>query len=162
MDNADFLAEMTCRIAEDVPMRLETGTVLCDPNGFPAGCPVDALDNFMDVFPRMDMILNLNASLFAMVNGCKESERESTRKGFRNWPTLANLLPRLYKKYWFVRNPSRGGNGQRFVTFCGHNHDSRGQRGFLDFFPLKSLQGQTILLDLRRVDPSQSDLFEGR
>ena len=159
-DNGAFLHRLAHDIREQEPRpTFATGTILCDPNGFPDGCPVDALDAFFAEFWRLDLILNLNASLFRMVEGCKLSSRESIRKGFVDWPTLAQLLPRFHKNYWFIRNPSRG-PGFRFVTFYGHNNDGLHYNKFEDFFPLESRQGHDILHSLQWVNPEQP-LFEG-
>ncbi len=157
MDNADFLRHMTATILEEEGSTA-TGTVLCDPNGFPHGCPVDALDDFMRTFPRMDLILNLNLSLFAMVDGCERSKYEHIRKGFLDWPKLNALIERFHKQFAFVRNPSVG--GMRFIIFFLTNNPNVGTGRFLDFFPRGSAQWTEIIEGFRRINPEQG-FFEG-
>ncbi len=158
MDNADFLRHMTATILEE-ESSAATGTVLCDPNGFPHGCPVDALDDFMGIFPRMDLILNLNLSLFARVRGCLNSSREDIRKGFLDWPKLDALIERFHKFFAFVRNPSLGPH-ERFTIFFLTNNPNVGTRRFLDFFPRGSAQWTEIIEGFRRINPEQG-FFEG-
>lgn len=159
-DNANFLRIISASIrSTEARPELTTGTVLCDPNGFPVGCPVDALDTFLGTFPRMDLILNVNLSLFARVRGCLRSEREEIRKGFLDWPKLNGLVDRFHKRFPFVRNPSRGPR-ERFTTFFLTNNPNVGDRPFLDFFPRGSSPWHEIIENFGCVNPDQPWLFE--
>jgi hypothetical protein len=157
VDNADFLrgAADEIRVAERNP-GLALGTCLCDPNGFPEGFPVEALRDFTREFPRIDLVVNLNVSLFARVRGCKESERENIRKGFVHWPELGELIGLYPREHWWVRNPPAGGLGQeRFVTFYGHNWPRTKRTAFAEFVPLDSLAGQEIVGTFKRQASDQ-------
>lgn len=149
-DNADFLPRVAQHIRnQETNSRHAVGTCLCDPNGYPHGFPTEALMAFAHEFPKIDLILNLNVSLFARVRGAKASRNEKTGKGFRNWPELGELVGRFPRPHWWLRNPPpHRGTGDRFITFLGRTY--RPDRGrFADFLPLKSRIGQEILRTLR-------------
>jgi hypothetical protein len=152
MDNADFLrdAAQEIRAAERNP-GLAVGSCLCDPNGFPEGFPVEALKDFAREFPRIDLVVNLNVSLFARVRGCKASANEAIRKGFVYWPELGDLVGLYPRRHWWVRNPPAGPWGmERFVTFYGHNWPRTKRTAFAEFVPLDSLAGQEIVGTFKR------------
>jgi hypothetical protein len=165
LDNSAFLPEVADMIRQEERPEFAAGTVLCDPNGFPHGCPVDALDAFSLEFRRVDLILNLNLSLFARVfgkngkGGCLGSANESIRKGFLDWPKLNALVARFHKRFAFVRNPSRGPR-ERFTTFFLTNNPNAGTSRFLDFFARGSTQWHEIIETFGRVNPAQGLLFE--
>jgi hypothetical protein len=140
---------------------LAVGTLFCDPNGVRVGFPVDALEAFSRLFPRIDLIINLNASVFAMVRGCKASGRPSVQKGFLDWPDLLDIARRFNRplRNWWVRNPSKG-PGMRFAMLVGRSLPT-GRRSFKDFHPLDSPAGQEIIHTLRRVPTGGRYLFEG-
>lgn len=123
------------------------GTCLCDPNGW-KGLPLDALAEFFGFFKRIDAILNLNASLWAMFRGCKESNHTNTKR-HHDKPDLEGVVARLSKEHWYISNP-RGSGGMRFVTLIGRNMEI-GKHQFSDFYNLKSAKGQAILFGLRKV-----------
>jgi hypothetical protein len=157
MDNADFLRETAeeIRAAERNP-GFAVGSCLCDPNGFPDGFPVEALKDFACDFPRIDLAINLNVSLFARVRGCKDSVHENIRKGFVHWPELGELIGLYPRRHWWVRNPPAGPWGmERFVTFYGHNWPRTKRTAFAEFVPLDSLAGQEIVGTFKRQASDQ-------
>lgn len=149
-DNAEWLTEFAKLIRAREDPRYAVGSLLCDPNGFKSGFPVNAIRTFAEEFRRIDLILNFNVSLFAKVQGCKENGIP----GFDHWPTIPDLIPTFHRKHWMVSNPPGWGQGDRFVIALGRNFDT-GQRRFLNFYPLESQNGQEIIKLLRHQQPNQ-------
>ncbi len=159
-DNGIFLREIAERIRAEEPRPEKAwGSALIDPNRWKA-LPINPLAELMAEFRKIDLIMNLNRSLFEMFEGCKRSQSKKIRQRHLDKPTMTELLARFNKDYWFIRNPV--GNGHRFVLLLGHNHEERSHKKFKDFFPLESKEGQSILLDGRRQYSAQLDLFEDR
>jgi len=159
MDNAEFLREVAgiIRRTETRPP-LALGTCLCDPNGW-HGLPVDALAEFTVEFRRIDIILNINCTLFRTVKGCcRELAKvsEGHKKAFRCWPEPAEIIERMHKKYWLISNVGRT-QGHKFLQLIGRN-TSAGWKRFGRFFPLNSWEGRTLLNELKRIEPDQKCL----
>ena len=148
-DNAEALPAIASRIRSQENPAYAVGLVLCDPNGW-KGVPFDALAAFAAEFPRIDIVLHLNCNLFRSVAGCKLSRHEHIREGFADWPSPEEVVARLCRPNWLIRNVSRAA-GHNFTTLLGRT-SSQGIRQFADFFPLSSLTGRQILTTLRRVD----------
>ena len=172
-DNAVAVKLFSDWIAEDEGRpELAIGSIIVDPNGHPngparerhrkrVGYPGDtllaALKGFLDSHRRIDLILNLNISLFARARKCKDNPNTP---GFDDWEDPEDVLGlKPLKAHWLVRNPSRGGKGDRFVMFIGRN-TSIGMKGFEEFYPIDSHRGQLILKNLTRVEPEQGWLFD--
>lgn len=149
LDNAKMLPVVADAIRKsERNSQHAVGTCLCDPNGYPHGFPTEALIAFAADFPKIDLILNLNVSLFARVRGCKASRRENISKGFQEWPELGELIGLFPRPHWWLRNPPPHKGGERFITFLGRTY--RPDRGrFADFYPLTTRIGQEILRTLR-------------
>jgi hypothetical protein len=158
LDNAHALRLFAERIASEDDPKTAAGTLLLDPNGFSRrSVPLDALKDFFSRFRRIDAVLNLNISLFSKVDGCRG---HPTIRGFDDWPHLSDVCGLgPFKTHWLVRNPSRGGRGDRFALFLGRNTD-RGMARFADFVPLDSERGQLIVRHYQRFRPEQP-LFPG-
>jgi hypothetical protein len=135
------------------------GTCVCDPNGVRDGFPVEALVEFLNTFPRIDLILNLNANHLRCGRALRrriEAGGPLSRpcfKGFGRWPDLDELLPRFGRKYWLIRNPPRLPS-YHFVLLVGRNKQTR-ECPFRRFHPLGSPVGQEILRRLAPVDEEQ-------
>lgn len=155
-DFAEWIAE------EDQHPELAVGSWLCDPNG-KNDIPLDGLKFLCRRFRRVDAILNTNVSLWAMIRKCKgKVTKYGTPWGFDGCPDPVDVLGlRPYKKYWLVRNPlpQRGKASNAFVIFFGSNH-SAASKGFEQFYPIDSPQGEQIVRHLKRVQPEQRWLFE--
>jgi hypothetical protein len=154
-DNAEALTEFGRSIAaEDSPGKA-FGSVLIDPNGS-KGIPFDAVHEFFRRFTRIDLILNVNLSLFAMVRECKGNPNTP---GFDDFPDPEDVCGfKQLKSHWLVRNPPAGCNGNRFALFIGRNTD-KGMTKFEEFYRLDSTQGQLIVKGLRRQNPAQETFW---
>jgi len=150
-DNAALLGEIAKQIRRCENPEYAIGQVLCDPNGF-NDMPLDALAAFAAEFPRIDVIIHLNISLFARMRGCKKSEQYA--KGFGSKPEPEDVLRRLGRKWWSIRRiPSRKGmKGERFTTAVGTSFKNRSRR-IMDFVDLESDEGQSIVKQLKSEDP---------
>lgn len=153
-DNGDFLEEAGRLIAIRENPQYAVGTCLCDPNGERA-IPLQALRVFAATFPRIDLIINLNLSLFAMYRGC----RANSMPGFAKKLEPEEILQALGRPHWMVSSPPAAGSGMRFMTAVGRTIDT-GCRRFLNFYPLDSMRGMEIIRDFRHVAPDQPLLFE--
>lgn len=159
-DNADFLKRFGQAILDSgEDPRFSVGSVLCDPNGLRQGLPLDALADFATQFPRIDIILALNARVMLMGLGCKRLGK----KGFLDWPELSEILDRLGKPYWLIRNPPRIRTaGDFFTVLIGRTKEiSRSALRKYDFHPLTSTIGSEIASRLLRVATNQPSLFDG-
>lgn len=156
-DNAIALGEFADWIYQVEPRpQFAHGTVLCDPNGSRA-FPTQALIDFTQKFPRIDMILNVNFTLFAMIRNCKGNPKTP---GFDNFPDPRDVVGlRPFKTNWLVRNPPPGGHGQNFCIFFGRNTD-KGMSSFEEFYPIDSIRGEQIVNSLQRVIPEQPLFWE--
>jgi three-Cys-motif partner protein len=156
-DNADCLRLVTRDILQsgEVP-GLVVGSVLADPNGY-KGLPLDALVAFAATFPRIDLILNLNATVLRLIEGAQRSESPRVSKGFEGWPNLEAIVARLGRSDWWVRNLKRNGRGNGFTTLIGRNMETR-KRPFHDFHHIRSTIGQEILKTLKRVLSGETPL----
>lgn len=153
-DNRDALSYFAEWIASESESPAKAfGSILLDPNGFKKeDVPLEHLRIFFAVHERIDLILNVNVSLFARVRGCKGNPNTP---GFDDWPDPVDVFGlESLKRFWLVRNPQRGGNGDRFVIFVGRN-TTAGMTRFEEFYPLHSEQGQAIVRHLVRVQPDQ-------
>lgn len=154
-DNADFLPEAAAKIIEEEKPRFAVGTLLCDPNGFPHGFPADAIRIFAAHFPRIDLILNFNLSLFARAMGACEAGLA----GFAGHPSPEALLKSFPRSHWMVSSPPRSGKGERFMTAIGRNYDA-GKRRFLNFYDKDSQEGREILRRFMSVSVEQAMLWK--
>lgn len=152
-DNGAFLRRMAIRIRSAENPKYAIGSVIVDPNGFQSqresAYPRDALKEFAQEFPRIDLILNLNISLFARVQGCKRN----SIKGFDAWPTIDELMDELNRRHWLVRSPGKN-PGEKFVTLVGRNIES-GQNKIHEFYRRESVEGRHILEKLSRPPVGQ-------
>ncbi len=156
-DNREALDDFSRWImAEEPRPEYAMGTCLCDPNGYPHGFPTDAIARFANRFPRIDLVLNVNVSLFARVRGCKGNPNTPGFDKFPDPETVLGLKP--HKTHWLVRNPPKGGR-ESFVIFLGRNTEA-GMTCFEEFYPLDSTRGEEIVKTLRRVTPDQKLLWE--
>jgi hypothetical protein len=153
-DNRILLPHIAEVIAAREDAQHAVGLCLCDPNGWKA-VPVEALQAFARRFPKVDLVLNLNLSLFRKVRG----HRRKCKPGFDDWPSVAELPALFSRNHWLIRNPSRCGKGHKFAILFGRNHP-RGMKKFEDFVPIDSKDGQDIIESLHRVPMGQQDLFE--
>jgi len=157
-DNRGALHDFADLIAGGDDPRFAMGSVFIDPNGFKEeDVPLDALRGFFAVHRRIDIILNVNVSLFARVRGCKGNPNTP---GFDDWPDPADVFGlKPLKNYWLVRNPPRGNGsgGERFIMLVGRN-TAAGMTRFEEFYPLESPRGKAIVCDLVRVQPDQPNL----
>jgi hypothetical protein len=161
MDNGAFLCEWAADIRALTPRgAFPVGTLLCDPNGF-KDMPLDALALFAAEFRCIDVVLNVNCNVFRAVEGCKKPSADlpaKTREAFSAWPTLPEIVARLCRRHWLIRNPSRA-CGHAFTQLIGRN-TAAGHSRFKSFFPLESREGQDILSRLRTIEVGQRLLFE--
>ena len=156
-DNADALdAFGNWIVAAGEKPQYAVGTCLADPNGV-RSLPIDGLARFASAFPRIDLIVNLNISLFSRFRGGRESP--ALRGRFDKYPEPLDLLALFHRKHWVVRNLPRGGTGERFTLAVGRSHRA-GSGRHADFYPIDSPAGRRILQDFRREIPEQMDLFE--
>lgn len=156
-DNAKSLGEFCEWIADEESPKYARGTLLCDPNGYPHGFPVPAITEFANRHSRIDLVLNVNLSLFARVRPCKGNPTGKT-PGFDDFPDPKDVLGlRDSRTHWLVRNPPPGGRGDRFAIFLGRNTDL-GMTAFEEFYPIGSPQGDRIVSHLKRVQPDQGYL----
>jgi len=154
-NNADFLLELTCRIrAKEPNPKFAWGAIFCDPQKY-RDFPIKALAEFMFEFRKIDLILNLNATLFQMFQGCKESLNGNVPVKHMDKPTRRELIAMFHKKYWLVRNLV--GKGHRFTLCYGTNNDKFFHEGkhFLDFYDINSVEGKMIFDALHNVNPDQ-------
>lgn len=166
-DNAEALKEFAEWIrSEEARPEYAIGTCVCDPNGYPYGFPRDAILEFATRFPRIDLLLNVNVTLFVMAMKYRENCKQNGRRsGMEDWPDVNSILGlRPCKSHWLVRNPPfiPGGRGHRFVMFLGRN-TGKGMTGFerQEFYPIDSDRGHAIVNHLKRVTPEQGRLWEG-
>lgn len=150
-DNAVALPAILKEIAGAERPKYAVGTCLCDPNGYPHGFPVEAIRAFAAACPRIDLVLNLNVSLFSRVLKTRTGVRPP---GFAHWPTPEEILAGLGRAHWMVSSPPRGGKGERFVVAYGQSFD-RGGRRFRHFYPLASQQGVEIIRSFGHIPPEQ-------
>lgn len=157
-DNAEFLDGVATLIRAAENPRFALGTCLCDPNGW-KGFPVEAIERFAALFPRIDLILNLNLSFFAMVKGAAAHPAPSCRPfaDAEKWPSPEVLVGRFHKRHWLIRNPSSA-KGMRFSVLYGSNFKVKTAR-FMGFVPLESIAGQEIIRHLKSIHPEQRELF---
>ncbi len=155
-DNREALGDFSRWITAEEPRpEYAMGTCLCDPNGSRA-LPVSAIAHFANRFPRIDLVLNVNVSLFARVRKCKGNPKTP---GFDEFPDPEDVLGlKSHKSHWLVRNPPKGGR-ESFVIFLGRNTEE-GMTRFEEFYPLDSTRGEGIVKTLKRVRPDQPLLWE--
>lgn len=149
-DNAALLVDVASLIEANEDPRFAVGTVFCDPNGFPDGFPRQELRWFAARFPRIDLILSLNITLFRKVEKGRQSNPEHM-KGFAHWPALRDIPAELSREHWLIRNPPPGGTGDQFTMLVGRNMRTGGSSP-REFHDLASPTGQAILQTLNRVE----------
>jgi hypothetical protein len=128
------------------------GVVLVDPNGYwyrsadGNGVPVIGLSAFVWEFPRIDLVLNLNAYTYQLQRGKGDA-------------VLApgDVLASLNRKHWLVARTYVGQS--RFILAVGRNWPV-GDHKALGFYHAESPQGQAILQLNRNLPPINGhDLF---
>jgi hypothetical protein len=113
------------------------GSVLIDPNGWfyrngaGRGAPVDSLIRFARTFPRIDIVLNLNARTYRLQRG----------SGHKVLPPRA-VLASLAKAFWLVRCTHHGAND--WLLAVGRNMET-GDHKKLGFWKLESAEGEAII-----------------
>ncbi len=113
------------------------GTALVDPNGWyyrnrkGEGVPSRILLAFLDKFPRIDLILNLNVSTY-----WKQAKLKHDVISPRN------LLTYLRKEYWLVGKVTRGGN--TYLQLIGRNMKTDPHKK-VGLYLANSWEGQQIL-----------------
>jgi three-Cys-motif partner protein len=158
MDNADFLPLFAQKIRAVEDPKYAFGAILVDPNGFPHGFPLPALGRFSEEFPRLDIILNVNARLLR--NAIAYREKKNPNWGVR-WPatTVLEIADQVSRPYWTIRNPPPNGHGDYFITLVGRGIRHGAQRD-LGFFHLDTPIGQRIAREMKHVEVEQRLLFE--
>lgn len=155
MDAALFLQHMAnvIRREEAVP-RFAIGSLLFDPNGWNSSedrlWPV--LQQFAADYPRIDIILNINASLQARMRGCRKDGQEP----FMRRPDIINMPAALSRPFWIVRNKPRHA-GEKFILLVGRSIEA-GRGRYKEFFPLESPQATHVLTTLTRWEDGQTQL----
>jgi hypothetical protein len=153
LDNAECLTHVAGRIEAAEDSRFAVGTCLCDPNGYRFGFPEAGLQWFARRFPRIDLALSANVTLFRTVAGCQRNG-----KGFKDWPDYETILNGFNRPHWLLRNiREHQGPGHRFTVAVGRT-TKEGYRKFGDFYPRESPEGKTIL-SMRRAAVGQRLLF---
>jgi hypothetical protein len=155
-DNEMAFARVTADI-ESLEKRphFAMGTVLSDPNGVRVGFPRQALSDFLQRFPRMDVLQSWNLSLYRSAHGCKRQNK----KGFTTWEEIDDVLAGFGRKNWYVRNPppARIG-GQQFTVFYGTNLSMQGvPRTLTYFFALDSPEGRSFLREMKHIKTGQRE-----
>jgi hypothetical protein len=141
MNNRDALPLIAKQIRQtERNPQFAMGTVLCDPNGYFYGdaVPIDQLVDFCREFPRIDVILNLNARWRRMV--CGHIRKGTWKKQCYSLYELPGLLNR---KHWLIRNIISKG-GDQFVLLVGRNFRVEDHKA-LGFYHWESPEGQLIL-----------------
>lgn len=149
-DNGQVLRWASLRIAAEENPRFAVGTVLCDPNGWkPVDVPLDEIRLFAERFPRIDLVFNLNLSLFAMTRACRQRQK----KGFTDKPDPEDILRSIPHRNWMVSSPPKGGHGNRFSLAVGRSIASAKYPP--GFYPLDSDIGLDIIRAFQRVQDRQ-------
>ena len=100
------------------------GSVLADPNG--TDIPVEELAALSTLAPRLDFIINVNATAF------KRCQRGGE---------IPDLIQQLNKKHWLIRRPT---SRHHFTLLVGRNIPT-GDHAALGFFNLSTDIGQHLL-----------------
>lgn len=129
------------------------GTLLVDPNGPKAVSEIlDYLQEFARSFPRIDLILNIN--LWALKR-CLGHKRNG-KAGFAWAYTINELLEKLPRNHWMIRNPSTH-KGHPFTVMIGRDLKTSSNQ-FKDFHDVKSPIGRKIVATMAHVPDSLFDL----
>lgn len=126
------------------------GAILSDPNG-PSidGFPLKEIVEFVEQFPRIDVILNVNVTTMKKCRGVKKIE------GFiDDWPakTLREMIQLIPKRYWLIREPVLS-KGYYYVILCGRNIRT-GDHRKLGFHQVASQTGFQII---QKADSDRKD-----
>lgn len=158
-ENDVFLFTVARLITAEEKPQFAVGSVLSDPNG-PSGLPVGSLAAFAKLFPRIDVIININASCFARIRGCKENPTTPANRAIAaKYLELYEVIKMIDRPHWHVLNNRRAtGFGDRFLILVGRTLN-RKKPPTPDFVSLESIAGQEIVCDLKNVPVGQQYLF---
>lgn len=152
-DNEDGLVAFAATIRSCEKPNYAVGSVIIDPNGYyyrsakGIGAPVVGLQAFVQEFPRIDIILNLNMRTFYLQRGAGH-----------NVATPTEVLASLHKKHWLV---SQAGGQSRHLLAVGRNM-ATGDHKALGLYDANSDAGRDILnVDADSGDSNVVDLFGG-
>ena len=115
------------------------GTILVDPNGWfyrnkeHEGPPLAGLEEFVNEFPKIDLVLNLNVRTYQMMKGHHWGQQI---------PDLKAIMRFLKKQHWLLGRVQYGGD--RFVLAVGRNI-STGPHTKLGMHLAESPEGQEII-----------------
>lgn len=136
-DNEDALYVFAERIRQVERPEFAIGSVIVDPNGYwyrnakGEGAPVKSLIRFAAVFPRIDIVLNLNVRTYKL-----------QRARGQDVSPPADIFESLQKKHWLVRITQAGGD--QFLLAVGRNVET-GDHKRLGFHKLESDGGRHIM-----------------
>jgi hypothetical protein len=141
-DNEDSVELFAERIRQsgDRP-QYAVGSIIVDPNGYwyrngnNEGPPIRSLLRFTAEFPRIDIILNLNARTY----------RLQRSKGHHVLPPR-EVFASLNKAHWLVRH-TRHGSGNDWLLAVGRNVET-GDHRKIGFHKLESVEGCEIMADV--------------
>lgn len=147
-DNEDGLQQFAKHVLNSENPKYAIGAVLLDPNGWfyrsavGEGVPMLALQWFPAMFPRIDLILNLNMRTFYLQRGAGHSVMTPTE-----------VLASLNRSHWLV---SQAGGQNRHLLAVGRNMEVRDHKA-LGFYRADSEEGQRLLSIARQ--PDEPDLW---
>jgi hypothetical protein len=137
-DNEEVLEVFAERIRSCENPRFAVGCIIADPNGYwyrnarGEGPPIKGLVKFASEFPRIDIVLNLNARAYRLQRG----------QGHGVLPPL-EVLASLKKKYWLVRYTKH--RGDHWLLAVGRNFETD-PHSSLGFHRLDSEAGRAIMM----------------
>jgi hypothetical protein len=164
-DNAIGLVEFQRRIeASGEKPEFAHGIVFIDSEGFPGGIPIRQLPEFLARFPRIDLIFNVNISVFAMVQAARASNNPKipNKEKFQKWPVqkfadLPTYLDPARKRRWYCFLPSKRGENMHFVLFYAFSGGKRQLPKKL--LPLNHPAVQRLFIKCFPGDPDQTYIW---